>query len=103
MNVRPYDFRGTKPNRKEAFLLGDSVPKPLGFNAFPPEWLGPLGPAGAAPPCLRALSHSGRWIGARVASLRCPILRPSEVSINQLVCRNDESIRKTLAELSRVR
>jgi len=59
-------------------LLGDSVPKPLGFTAFPPEWLvcflGRLG----RPATLRALPHSGRWIGARVASLRCLILRPGE-------------------------
>jgi hypothetical protein len=34
MKVRPYDFPGTKPNRKEVYLLGDSVPKPLGFTAF---------------------------------------------------------------------
>jgi len=50
MNVRPYEFRGTKPNRN--FLLGDSVPKPLGFNAFPPEWLGLFGVAGTTPPRL---------------------------------------------------
>jgi hypothetical protein len=64
-----------KPNRKEAFLVGDAVPKPLGFNALPPEWLVSLGRL--APP-----RHSGRWVGAPVASLRCRILRPGEVSIN---------------------
>jgi len=71
MNRWPDDIPGVKPNRKKAFLVGDSVPKPLGFTAFPPEWLllGRL-----APP-----RHSGRWVGARVASLRCLILRPGEV------------------------
>jgi hypothetical protein len=57
--------------------LGDSVPKPLGFTAFPPEWLFSLGRL--TPP-----RHSGRWVGARVASLRSPILRPGEVSINRV-------------------
>ncbi len=31
------------PDRKGAPLIGDSVPKPLGFSAFPPEWLFSLG------------------------------------------------------------
>jgi len=73
MNLRPYDFPAAKPNRKKAFLLGDSVPKPLGFTALPPEWLFSLGRP----------RHSGRWVGARGASLRCPILRPGEASINR--------------------
>ena len=83
MNLLPYDLPGAKPNRKKAFLLGDAVPKPLGFTAFPPEWLflGRL-----APP-----RHSGRWVGARVASLRCPILRPGKVSINRVVPRKSFS------------
>ena len=76
MNLRPYDLLGVKPNRKKAFLVGDAVPKPLGFTAFPPEWLVCLGRL--TPP-----RHSGRWVGARVASLRCLILRPGEVSINR--------------------
>ena len=76
MNRWRYDFSGAKPNRKKAFLVGDAVPKPLGFTALPPEWflLGRLPPP----------RHSGRWVGARVASLRCLILRPGEVSINPL-------------------
>ena len=53
----------------------DSVPMPLGFTAFPPEWLR-TGAARAAPP-FRPL------VGAPVASLRCRILRPGEVSINR--------------------
>jgi hypothetical protein len=76
MNQRPYNSPGAKPNRKKAFLLGDAVPKPLGFTAFPPEWLVCLGRL--TPP-----RHSGRWVGARVASLRCLILRPGEVGINR--------------------
>ena len=71
MNMRPYHL----PNRKAAFVIGDSVPKPLGFSAFPPERLFSLGRL--APP-----RHSGRWVGARVASLRCPILRPGKASIS---------------------
>jgi hypothetical protein len=71
MNPRPYDFSGAKPNRKKAFLVGDAVPKPLGFTALPPEW---LSSGRLTPP-----RHSGRWVGARVASLRCLILRPGEV------------------------
>ncbi len=76
MNRRPSDLPGAKPNRKKAFLVGDAVPKPLGFTALPPEWLFSLGRL--APP-----RHSGRRVGARVASLRCLILRPGEVSINR--------------------
>jgi hypothetical protein len=76
MNRWRYDFSGAKPNRKKAFLVGDAVPKPLGFTALPPEWL----LLGRLPPP----RHSGRWVGARVASLRCLILRPGEVSINPL-------------------
>ena len=90
MNRWPYDIPGVKPNRKKAFLVGDAVPKPLGFTAFPPEWLllGRL-----APP-----RHSGRWVGAQVASLRCLILRPGEVSINPAATPK-ENPKKDLAEL----
>jgi hypothetical protein len=28
------------------------------------------------------LRHSGPWVGARVASQRCPVLRPGAASIN---------------------
>jgi len=70
MKIQPYDLL----NRKEAFSIGDSVPKPLGFSALPPEWLLSLGRL--APP-----RRSGRWVGARVASLRSPILRPGKSSI----------------------
>ena len=75
MKMRPYDLREQKQFGGRLFLVGDSVPKPLGFTAFPPEWLFSLGRL--APP-----RHSGRWVGAPVASLRCRILRPGEVSIN---------------------
>jgi hypothetical protein len=90
MNRWPFDIPGVNPNRKRAFLVGDSVPKPLGFTAFPPEWLllGRL-----APP-----RHSGRWVGARVASLRCLILRPGEVSINR-AARQTRTQRKLLQKL----
>ena len=63
---------------------------PLGFTAFAPEWLllGRL-----APP-----RHSGPWVGAPVASLRCRTLRPGEISINQGAARK-HSYRKLLPEL----
>ena len=95
MKTLPASAPETQPNRKKAFLLGDSVPKPLGFTALSPEWHFTLGRL--APP-----RHSGRWVGAQVASLRCPILRPGEVSINPTSVPNHNSIEKPLAELSRV-
>jgi hypothetical protein len=94
MNRWPYDIPGVNPNRTKAFLVGDAVPKPLGFTAFPPEWLllGRL-----APP-----RHSGRWVGARVASLRCLILRPGELSINR-AARRKKIFKKLLQKLVSVR
>ena len=74
MKLQPYDFPEAKPNRMKAFFDGDSVPKPLGFSAFSPEWLLSLGRL--APP-----RHSGRWVGAPVASLRCRTLRPDSSNI----------------------
>jgi hypothetical protein len=56
MNMRPYDL----PDRKGALLIGDSVPKPLGFTAFPPEWLFFFGAASAAPPFRPLGRRSGR-------------------------------------------
>jgi len=94
MNRWPYDIPGVNPNRTKAFLVGDAVPKPLGFTAFPPEWLFSLGRL--APP-----RHSGPWVGARVASLRCPILRPGEVSINRGAPKEDS--KKILQKLVSVR
>ncbi len=83
MNMRPY----ASPDQKGALLIGDSVPKPLGFSAFPPEWLLSLGRL--APP-----RHSGRWVGARVASLRSPILRPGKASINHIELRREKRLSK---------
>jgi hypothetical protein len=80
MKVRLYGLREQRQFGKKLFLVGDSVPKPLGFTALPPEWLFFLGRL--APP-----RHSGRWVGARVASLRSPILRPGEVSISRFARR----------------
>ena len=71
-------------------LLGDSVPKPLGFTAFPTEWQVCLGRL-RRPATLRALPHSGRWIGARVASLRCPILRPGETQYKSGSAKKEEN------------
>jgi hypothetical protein len=95
MKLQPYDFPEAKPNRMKAFFDGDSVPKPLGFSAFSPEWL--LSLRRLAPP-----RHSGRWIGARVASLRCPILRPGGASINRVTSRT-KILEKLLPKLLPVR
>jgi len=78
------------------WLFGDSVPKPLGFTAFPPEWLFSLGRL--APP-----RHSGRWVGARVASLRSPILRPGEASINRVARQWTTQPKTILPKVSPVR
>jgi hypothetical protein len=91
MRVRPLGSPEPKSNRKEALLVGDAVPKPLGFNALPPEWLIDLGRL--APP-----RHSGRWVGAPVASLRCRILRPGEVSISRCGASGKESDRNKVAD-----
>ena len=82
-------------NRKRAFLDGDSVPMPLGFTAFPPEWLSSLGRL--APP-----RHSGRWVGAPVASLRCRILRPGGVTINHATAPQKIQMQKSLPERSKL-
>ena len=95
MNPQQSNSPGAKPNRKKAFLVGDAVPKPLGFTAFPPEWLCSLGRL--TPP-----RHSGRWVGARVASLRCLILRPGEVSINR-AARRKKTLKNFLQNLLSVR
>ena len=96
MKIRPYDLREQKQFGKRLFLVGDSVPKPLGSTAFPPEWLFSLGRL--APP-----RHSGRWVGARGASLRSPILRPGEVSINRVARQMTTQLEKLLQKVSPVR
>ena len=61
--------RKSKSTEKAPLLkMGTLSPNPWDLPRFPPEWQITLGRL--APPC-----HSGRWVGARVASLRCPILR----------------------------
>ena len=50
--------------------LGALPPSPRDFAALPPEW---LCKGRRRWPISR---HSGRWVGAQVASLRCLILRP---------------------------
>ena len=96
MSVRRHNLPEPKPNRKNALLDGNSVPKPLGFTAFPPEWLICLGRL--TPP-----RHSGRWVGAPVASLRCRILRPGEVSIKRVACQMTTQLKKLLPKVSPVR
>ena len=80
MKVRPLDLREQHQFGKRLFLLGDSVPKPLGFSAFPADIIVHFGAGegdgvrhGVAmtPPRVSATRAS-----ARVASLRCPILCP---------------------------
>ena len=39
--------------------------------------------------------HSGRWVGAPVASLRCRILRPGEVSISGLPSRHQKILARS--------
>ena len=95
MKMRRYDLREQKQFGKRLFLVGDSVPKPLGFTAFPPEWLFSLGRL--APP-----RHSGRWVGAPVASLRCRILRPGGASINHAAEPEKIQAQKNLPEGSKV-
>lgn len=93
MRVHPHRSPLPTSNRKEAFLVGDAVPKPLGFSAFSPEWLvlGRLTPP----------RHSGPWVGAPVASLRCRTLRPGEVSINQARCLEKIQMQKTCKKACR--
>jgi hypothetical protein len=66
--------------------LGGFAPATPGFSAFLP----PLAELGRrAPP---ASSGLGPGIGARVASLRCPILRPVSISLRQLRRRRDRNL-----------
>ena len=50
-----------------------------------------------------AARHSGPWVGAQVASLRCPILRPSVVSINRGPGEGESKSKNFLPELPPVR
>ena len=78
MNGRAYGFPERKRNRKKAFFSWGRCPQTPGiYRVFRQNGCSLLGRL--APP-----RHSGRWVGARVASLRCPILRPGEVSINRV-------------------
>src|SRR6266446_609730 len=58
------------------FQMGALPPKPLGFIAF-----GPTGPAGGD--CQDRPRPVGTWVSAQVASLRCPILCPSDFQFIQ--------------------
>ena len=62
--------------KERHYQLGTLSPNPWDLSpcARMADWL--VGRLRAAP------SHSGRWVGAPVASLRCRILRPGEVSIS---------------------
>ena len=82
----------SKTKAENGFLSWGPVPKPLGFTALEPEWLllGRLTPP----------RHSGAWVSARVASLRCLILRPGENSIN-CVARRKKAQKKILQNYRR--
>jgi len=68
----------SKTKSEGGFLqLGTLSPNPWDLPAFSARMAVRLW--AAAPP-----RHSGRWVGARGASLRSPILRPGKVSINEL-------------------
>jgi hypothetical protein len=88
MNMRPDDFPGTKP-------WGLCPQTPGIYRIFRQNVCSRLGRQ--APP-----RHSGRWVGARVASLRCPILRPGVASINR-VARRQELLENILPKLPPVR
>jgi hypothetical protein len=54
-------FNGTSEEFQNGFLVGDSVPKPLGFIALAPEWLLGLRSGYRRPEPFRQLSRrSGR-------------------------------------------
>ena len=46
--------------------------------------------------------HSGCWVGAPVASLRCRTLRPGEISINRAARDEKIQIKKNLPEPAQV-
>ncbi len=77
MNLRPDDLPGPKPNRKKALLLGDAVPKPLGFTAFPPEWLFFLGRL--APPRHACVRYRIPAAGSALGSHPCVALSSAQV------------------------
>ena len=77
MNLRPYNFPGAKPNRKKAFFDGDSVPKPLGFSAFSPEWLFSLGRL--APPRHACVRYRIPAAGSALGSHPCVALSSAQV------------------------
>ena len=60
---------------RERELLGASPPRPPGFIAFLPGWWGTAGAKFSRP------LHPGPEVGAQVASLRSPILRPGHQKV----------------------
>ena len=70
-------------HKEKGILKWGLCPHAPGIYRFTARIAGLLGAAGAAPPRWCALPHSGRWIGAPVASLRCRTLRPGPTSIGQ--------------------
>jgi hypothetical protein len=80
------------PAEEKLFLFGGAAPKPLGFTAFGPGLLLALESGTGS-----LSSNPGIRDGARVASLRCPILRSGEVSLNLLPSAGKNLFEKLLA------
>jgi hypothetical protein len=66
-----------KSNRKGAFSVGDAVPKPLGFTAFPPEWLVCLGRL--APPRHACVRNRIPAAGSALRSHPCVAVSSAQV------------------------
>jgi hypothetical protein len=80
-----------KTNRKNAlFNLGPLSPNPWDLSLSRQN--------DSLPGRLTPPRHSGRWVGAPVASLRCRILLPGEVSINRAAHGEKIQIKKNLPE-----
>jgi len=90
---------------EEGFLYWGRCPQTPGIYRIVARMAVLFGAAGAAPPTVTCLLHSGRWVGAPVASLRCRILRPGEASINRAVLQEKAQMQeheKTLPKRSKV-
>jgi hypothetical protein len=66
--------------------MGTLSPYPWDLSLLRQNGCLACGAAGAAP------SHSGRWVGAPVASLRCRIFRPGRLSISRATTLSEKMI-----------
>jgi hypothetical protein len=78
-------------------LIGDAVPKPLGFTAFPPEWL-LLFLGRLMPPRHAGVRYRIPAAGSALRSHPCVALssRPGEASINRVAHRTTTQLKKLL-------